>query len=396
VAAYPAWAFVELVGRSVLLWVWPWPLRLDHPLRFVDQFDPLSAVTFAVLGIGLVVALILYRKRAPLAVWGAIWILAGFLPLAPLFWLTTRGLFQENRMAFSAVGLAWLTTAAARAVWTRVDARARTSGIARGAALVVCAALGIALIGVDRWRSETWRDDRRLWGEVLRHAPENLTAHVNLGIAYIDTGELDRGEAVLRAGLRLDPAYARLHYNLAVVSFRRERHEDARASLLRAISSNPAYVEAYRMLAIVDLKQGNLGEAQSALQQSIALNPRDAKAHERLGLLAQQAGDDAAAEGAYLEALRYDPDSALARNNLGTIYLKRRDWSRALEQFTIAVRRDPTDVDVALNRAVALSALGRKDDARAAAETLLRNLPPDARFDAHRRAAETILGEGRS
>jgi len=51
---------------------------------------------------------------------------------------------------------------------------------------------------------------------------------------------------------------------------------------------------------------------------------------------------------------------------------------------------------VALNRAVALSALGRKDDARAAAETLLRNLPPDARFDAHRRAAETILGEGRS
>src|SRR3989304_5816115 len=45
---------------------------------------------------------------------------------APLFSMTTRGLFQENRMAFSAVGLAWVTAAAAQAVWTRVEARART------------------------------------------------------------------------------------------------------------------------------------------------------------------------------------------------------------------------------------------------------------------------------
>jgi hypothetical protein len=44
---------------------------------------------------------------------------------------------------------------------------------------------------------------------------------------------------------------------------------------------------------------------------------------------------------------------------------------------------------------MALDALGRKEDARAAAEALLRTLPANARFDAYRRAAETIVGRGR-
>jgi hypothetical protein len=44
---------------------------------------------------------------------------------------------------------------------------------------------------------------------------------------------------------------------------------------------------------------------------------------------------------------------------------------------------------------MALAAMGRKGDVRAAAEALLRTVPADARFDAYRRAAETIVGRGR-
>jgi hypothetical protein len=44
----PAWTFAELVGRSLALWIWPWPLGLDHPLTFLSRFDGGLAAVLAV------------------------------------------------------------------------------------------------------------------------------------------------------------------------------------------------------------------------------------------------------------------------------------------------------------------------------------------------------------
>jgi tetratricopeptide (TPR) repeat protein len=395
-AAYPLWAFAEMVGRSVLLWVWPWPLGLNHPLRFINQFDPAPAVTLAVSGIGLVVASIVCRARAPLAVWGVIWIVAGFLPLAPLFWLTTRGLFQENRMAFSAVGLAWLTAAAARAAWDRLDFRLRSVPVARGLILAVCTVLGIGAVVADRWRSEVWRDDRRLWQEVVRRSPDNLTAYVNLGLAHLDEGALDPAEATLREGLARAPNDERLYfyYNLALVALRRGRHDEARASVLNAIALDSRYWKAYRVLAIIELERGDRDAALSAVRRAVAINPRDARAYAHLGLLAQRAGDESLAEGAYLEALRYDPFNAKARNNLGVLYLDRGRLSEALDHLTVALKEEPDYLDAAYNRAVALQRLGRVGEAEDVLSDLRPRLRSDPRFDEPRRAADASLGDG--
>ncbi len=393
-AVYPVWAFSELVGRSVLLWVWPWPLGLDHPLRFVDRFDPLSAVTFAVPGIGLVVALIVYRKRVPLAVWGAIWILAGFLPLAPLFWITTRGLFQENRMAFSVVGLAWLTAAAARAVWARLDSSVRSGQLARGLVVAVGVILVIAAIVADRWRSEVWRDDRRLWQEVVERSPDNPTAYVNLGLAHLDEGALDLGEATLREGLARAPNYGRFHYNLALGALRRGRYEEARASVLSAIALDAGYWKAYRALAIIELERGDREAALSAVRRAIAINPRDARAYAHLGLLAQRAGDELLAETSYLEALRYDPFNAKARNNLGVLYLDRGRLSEALDQLTVALKEEPDYLEAVYNRAVALQRLGRVEEAADILSALEPRLRSASKSDGSRRAVDALLGDG--
>jgi tetratricopeptide (TPR) repeat protein len=364
-AAYPVWAFAEMVGRSILLWVWPWPLGLDHPLRFIDRFDPLLAVTLAAGGLGLVVAAIRWCTGVSLMVWSAIWVVAGFLPLVPLFWLTTRALFQENRMAFSAVGLAWLTAAAARAAWDRLDFRLRSVPVARGLILAVCAVLGIGAVGADRWRSEVWRDDRRLWQEVVRRSPDNLTAYVNLGLAHLDAGALDPAEATLREGLARAPNDERLYfdYNLALVALRRGRHDEARAAVLNVIALDSRYWKAYRVLAIIELKRGDRAAALSAVRRAIAINPRDARAYAHLGLLAQRAGDESLAETSYLETLRYDPFNAKARNNLGVLYLDRGRLSEALDQLTVALKEEPEYLEAAYNRAVALQRLGRVEEA---------------------------------
>ncbi|HET8761664.1 MAG TPA: hypothetical protein VFN94_11375, partial [Nitrospiria bacterium] len=69
----PAWTFLEMVGRSMALWVWPWPLGLDHPLTFLSRFDAVLAAVLLIGAAGFVAAVLWLRARAPAAAWGMIW-----------------------------------------------------------------------------------------------------------------------------------------------------------------------------------------------------------------------------------------------------------------------------------------------------------------------------------
>jgi Flp pilus assembly protein TadD len=75
--------------------------------------------------------------------------------------------------------------------------------------------------------------------------------------------------------------------------------------------------------------------------------------------------------------------------------LARRRWAEALDQFSALLVHAPNDYDAALNRSVALDALGRKAEARAAIQALLARLPADPRYDQHRRSASFILSRSR-
>ncbi len=392
-AAYPAWTLAEIVGRSLLLWVWPWPLGLDHPLVFTGQFDPVLAIALGLAGAGVGAAWWVARRRHPLSVWLVAWVLAGFAPLAPLPWITTQGLLQENRMAFSAVGLAWLTAVAVRS--GVVDARSRFGAFpVRGSAVVVG---GVALLGAvaaDRARSAVWNDDRRVWEEVVRRSPKDLVARINLGSAYMDREEFDRAEAEFNGILAVAPNYTRAYYNLGLLALRRDRYEEARGMFLHTAALAPQDADVYHILGAEALKRKHLDDARAAFEQAVALNPRDAKAHVNLGRLALQSGDASAAESSYLAALRADPRHAKALNDLGAIYLQRREWSRALEPLTAALQRDPESIEALYNRAVVLVGLGRRDEARAALQVVLAKLPPDLQFDPYRRGARYLLDGG--
>jgi Flp pilus assembly protein TadD len=393
VAAYPVWTFVEMVWRSFGLWVVPWPLGLDHPLTFVDTFDGGFA---AVLAAGTIVAAGLTAwawRRLPMAAWCAVWAVSGFLPLAPLPWNTVKGLLQENRAAFSAVALAWLTAAAARglvALTRRVAPRVPAPALLGVGLLLVAGA-----VSMDRDRARVWGDEVRLWEEAARLSPKSRGAQVNLGGAYLARLDFDRAEAAYRRALALTPDQALPYYALGMLAYRRGQDDEAVAWLTKTASLAPDYAKTYRMLGVLAIRQGRDADARSSLRRALALDPRDATAMAHLGLVAQRAGDDAAAERWFLDAIALDPAQPLARNNLGTLYLARRRWAEALDQFSALLVHAPNDYDAALNRSVALDALGRKAEARAAIQALLARLPADPRYDQHRRSASFILSRSR-
>ena len=393
-AAYPAWTFAEVVARSLVLWVWPWPLGLDHPLTFLERFDPWLVAGLAVFGAAWLAAAIVGIRRGPFASWGLLWIAAGFAPLAPLPWLTTVGLLQENRLAFSAVALAWLTAWAAQ----RLVAGLRRSPGGVWAVRWLVAPLGVALVisavGLDRARSAVWNDDTRLWEELVRRSPGNLLARINLGSAYMERKEFDRAEVEFRDVTVLAPDYPRGYYNLGLLALRRERYDDARGYFLQTADVAPGYTEAYHVLGTEALKRRRFEEARAAFQRAVALHPTDAKAHAQLGLIARRTGDFATAEAEYLAALRDDPGNREVLNNLGEIYLQRRDWARALEYLTAALDRDPGFLDAAYNRGVALVGLERRDEAQAALRAVRSRLPSEPTFDPYRRGIDHLLAGG--
>ncbi len=393
-ATYPVWAFAEVVGRSLLLWVWPWPLGLDHPLMFLQRFDPALAAALVLFGAAWLVAVIVGVRRAPFAAWTSVWIAAGFAPLAPLPWLTTVGLLQENRLTFSAVALAWLTAWAAQCL----VARLRRGAVGTWAVQWVVAPLGLVLVigavGLDRMRSAVWNDDARLWEEVVNRSPGNLLARINLGSVYMDHKEFDRAESEFNKILAVAPNYARAYYNLGLLALRRDRYEEARGMFLHTAALAPQYADTYHMLGVEAFKRKRWDDARAAYERAVALNPRDAEAHAKLGVLAQRAGDAAAAEASYLTALRDDPENVDALNNLGAIYIQRREWSRALDYLTTALRRNPESIEALYNRAVALAGLGRKEEARAALRDVLKRFSSDPRFEPYRRGAQYLLAGG--
>jgi Flp pilus assembly protein TadD len=388
-AAYPAWTFLEMTVRSLAFWAWPWPLGIEHRLVFVSGFDGWAAAAVAGSLGGVVLLAWRCRLRRPLVSWCLVWALAGLVPLAPLPWATVKGLLQENRAAFSAIALAWLTAVAARdllAALGRVAPRLVRPAAVVGA-LVFFAGAGVA----DRARAYVWNDDVRLWEEAVRLAPESRTAHINLGAAYMKVSEFDRAEGIYRRALALTPDEAAPYYALGVLAFRRGRDEEAWALLRKTVMLAPEYAASYGLLGAIALRQQRDQEAAAFFRRTVELDPRHATARANLGLLAQRARDDAGAERWYREAIALDPDQSLARNNLGTLYLSRRQWREALEQFTAVLAVSAEDHDAALNRAVALDALGRRAEARNELASLLTRLPPDERFDHHRRIAAVMV-----
>ncbi|MFZ5862566.1 MAG: tetratricopeptide repeat protein [Nitrospirota bacterium] len=359
-APRPAWTLAEMIGRSLALWVWPWPLGLDHRLTFILSFDPWLAGWLVVGAVALAALVVFWIRRLPVAAWGVLWALAGLAPLAPLPWLTSAGLLQEHRMAFSAAGLSVATAALAGAAWAAVSPARSRRAAAWGFA---CAGLALAIAAavVDRSRSAVWRDDRLLWGEVVRHWPENIPARINLGAAYMLAGDHDRAEAEYLGIAARSPGYPRVYYNLGLLALRRGRTEDATA----------------------------------AFERVIALNPMEEGAHAHLGILALRGGDTAAAEAAFRRALAIDPAQRDALNNLAAIYLERQAFTEALELVTAALERDPEFLEAAYNRGLALAALGRRAEAAAVLRDVLGRLPPAAAFDRYRAGIAYVLeGDG--
>jgi arylsulfatase A-like enzyme/Flp pilus assembly protein TadD len=124
------------------------------------------------------------------------------------------------------------------------------------------------------------------------------------------------------------------------------------------------------------MESGNLQRAADIVEAVIAAHPDFADAYNSLGVIEMRRGRHDRARQAFSRVLKLDPTSATAYANLGADDLATGDLTRAVGDLTEAVALDARNYDALYNLAMALDALGRRDEARPLMERFIRDAPP--------------------
>jgi tetratricopeptide (TPR) repeat protein len=219
-------------------------------------------------------------------------------------------------------------------------------------------------------------DERLRWYQAaVAAAPANYAAHINLGVALSDKGQVDEAIASWRKAIELDPKLAVAHINLGSALHARGQVEAAIACFRKGIELDPKLAGAHTSLGVVLAGQGKVEEAIACHRQAIALDPNLAKAHHNLGNALKDKGQVDEAIACYRRAIEIAPKDAQAHTNLGAVLAGKGKVDEAIACFQRAIALDPKFAQAHGALGLALLGKGRFVQAREASARALELLP---------------------
>jgi cytochrome c-type biogenesis protein CcmH/NrfG len=252
-----------------------WPIGLAVFYPHPENRLPVWEVSLALIVLaGITVAAFVFRKRAPYFVTGWLWYLGMLVPVIGLLQVGWQG-HADRYTYLPQIGLyiavTWAVTDLTRS-W-------RFQRIALGTAAV----LVVVALSCCAWvQTSYWRNSETLFTHALTVTGNNDVALNNLGIIFLDKGQLDDAISRLQAAIDLRPENAPAHDNLAKALLKKGQVAEAMVHYRKFLELEPANVEARNTLGTALIQQGHVREAIDQWQAALATQPENGNAASNL------------------------------------------------------------------------------------------------------------------
>ena len=285
----------ERISNAIVAYVvyirqmfWPAGLAVFYP--HPENRLPIWEVSLALIVLGgITAAAFVLRKKASYFVTGWLWYLGMLVPVIGLLQVGWQG--HADRYTYLPqiglyIALTWAVTDLTRS-W-------RFQRLALGAA----ALLIVGALSCRAWlQTSYWRDSETLFTHALAVTSNNDVALNNLGIIFLDKGQLDDAISKLQAAIDLRPENAPAHDNLAKALLKKGQVAEAMVHYRKFFELEPASVEARNTLGTALIQQGHVREAIDQWQESLAIQPENGNAASNLAWVFATCPQDSIRDG---------------------------------------------------------------------------------------------------
>ena len=373
----------RLAGAGWAVWFYlykallPINLAFVYPRWRVDQRSALSYIPLVLLVAAFVVCWLWRRQwgRSPL------FCLAYFVVML----LPVLGFINIYYMIYSLVADHWQYFAIIAPV---------TLAAALIRKIPALAAAVLLAMGVLTWsQCGIYTNSETLWQETLRLNPDCWVAHLILGNALLQKGQMDGAMGHFQRALQANPGGAEVETDFGSALLLKGKVDEAIPHLQSALQKSPDFVGAHCNLGYALELKGRGAEAMAQYQEALRLNSRIADAHFHLGKLLLQQGNKTEAIAHLQNALQINPGYAEADFDLGVALLQQGKVEDAVSylQKTLQINPGHTEAHVTLGNL--LMEQGKIDDAMAHFRSALQISPGHAQ--ALNNLGNALLQEGK-
>ena len=368
-------SYCRYLGK--LFWPTDMAIFYPHPGHW-----PLARVLLAgALVAGLSVLLFVQRRRYPFLLVGWLWFCGTLVPVIGLVPMGVQQAMADRYAYIPSLGVLVLVVWGVYELTKSWHYRVVALSVAGSTAVALCLALTRQQLG-------SWKDSEALFRHALEVTEDNYLAHLNLGSALDDKGQVDEAIREFQEAIRLKPDYVLAHNNLGVAIVKKGQLDEGIRQYYEAIRLKPDYAEAHSNLGLALVRKGQLDEGIREFQEAIRLKPNFAEARNNLGMALDRKGQTDEAFSQFEEAIRLKPDFAEAHSNLGLTLVRKSQFDEAIRKFQEAIRLKPDFAEAHYNLAIALASKGQIDEAVREFQAAIRLKPDFA--EAHNSLARAL------
>jgi tetratricopeptide (TPR) repeat protein len=221
-------------------------------------------------------------------------------------------------------------------------------------------------------RNSVWSSPISLWKDSVSKSYFKSRPHLNLGVSYLNAGELSAAIREFNVSLSMQPDFADAHNNLGWCYLKAGLIDKAEFHFRKSSILNPSLFEPHANLGFIYTKQGNYKNAEIAFLRALNLAPDKTNLYLDIGRIYESKGDSIKAIYEYRKATMISPNRVEPYDRLGQLYRNLGRLDDSIEAFQSSIRLKPEIASTHYNLGLSYKRQNRLANAASEFETALR------------------------